>query len=339
MYIEEGDLSLPANLTPQYLEAEAKFRAAVTTQEKLDALEEMLAVIPKHKGTERMQADIKRRIAKLRQKDKSAGGARRGLELHIDKEGAGQVLVAGPPNSGKSLLVRRLTAAEPEVADYPFTTRRPMPGMMEYEDVLVQLVDMPPIARDTTDPWVLAMARSADAVVLVLDMAGGTALDDMDSLQHELAKAKVRLTGSEDQPSGEFPVGTVFRPALIAADKMDLPGAKENLDIFREVSEVGYPVMPVSALSGEGLEELKTAIYDLLGVVRVYTKIPGKPPDMDRPFVMKRGSTVADLASAVHREFVQKLRFARAWGRGKPDGVMIARDQELDDRDIVELHV
>ena len=330
---------MPANLTPQYLEAEAKFRAAETTEEKLEALEEMMAVIPKHKGTEKMRADIKKRIAKLRQKEKAAGPGKRGHEVHIEKEGAGQVAIAGPPNSGKSLLVRRLTAAEPEVADYPFTTRFPMPGMMEFEDILIQLVDMPPIAEDVTEPWVLSLARSADAVVLVMDVAGGTILDDIEIVRHELYKTKIRLIAPGEEPSGEFPVGTVFRPAIIAANKIDLPGAYDNLAIFKELYDSELPVLPISAHTGEGLEELKSRIFDLLGIVRVYSKIPGKPPDLNRPFIFKRGSTVSDMASAVHKEFVHRLRFARAWGKNKPDGAMAGRDQELVDKDIIELHV
>lgn len=331
---------MPANLTPQYLEAEGKFRAAETIQEKLDALDEMMAVIPKHKGTEKMRADIKKRIAKLRQKDKSAGSAKKGLEYNVQKEGAGQVVMAGSPNSGKSLIMRRLTAAEPEVAVYPFTTRRPMPGMMEYEDILIQLVDIPPIAEDATEPWVVALVRAADAVLLVLDLAGGTILDDIENVKDELIKGKVRLIApGEEPPAGDFAVGTVFKPAIIVANKLDQPDAEENLSIFYELYNSELPILPVSALTGEGLEELKRRMFDLLGVVRVYTKIPGKPPDYNKPFVLKKGSTIADLAASVHKEFVHKLRFAKAWGTGKPDGMMAGRDQELDDRDVIELHV
>jgi uncharacterized protein len=330
---------MPANLTPQYLEADAKFKAAETDQEKLDALDEMMAVIPKHKGTEKMRADIKKRISKLRQKEKASGAVKRGVDVHVDKEGAGQVAIAGPPNSGKSLIVRRLTAAEPEVGDYPFTTRHPLPGMMEYEDIQVQLVDMPPIAPETLEPWVIALARSADAVVLVLDASSGTIQDDMEAVESEMAGAKLRLIAPGQSPSGEYPVGTAFRPAIIAANKIDLPGAREDLDVFIELYQPDLPVVAVSAKNGEGLEELKSLIYQLLGIVRVYTKLPGHHPDMSRPFVFKRGSTVADLATTVHKEFAHRLRFARAWGKGKPDGAMIGRDQELEDRDVIELHV
>ncbi len=330
---------MPANLTPQYLEAEARYRAADADEEKLEALDEMMAVIPKHKGTEKMRADIKKRIAKLKQKEKSSGAAKRGVDYHVEKEGAGQIAIAGPPNTGKSMIVSRLSAAHPEVADYPFTTKLPLPGMMEFEDVLVQLVDTPAIAPEMTEPWVVALVRSADAVVLVLDASNGTILDDMEQFQSEIAKSKLHLVAPGESPKGDYPIGTVFRPAIIAANKIDLPGAREDLDVFVDLYQPDLPVLPISAQSGEGLEELKSRIWSLLGIVRVYTKIPGKPADLGRPFTLKRGSTVADLASTVHKEFAGRLRFARAWGKGKPDGAMIGREQELEDGDVVELHV
>ncbi len=329
---------MPANLTPQYREAEAKYRAAVTTEEKLAALDEMMAVIPKHKGTEKMRADIKRRIAKLKQRDKSSGSAKRGLEVHIDKEGAGQVAIAGPPNSGKSLIVGRLTAAEPEVADYPFTTRRPMPGMMEYQDILIQLVDMPPIAAEATDGWVLALARSADVVAVVIDLAEGAMVDDIEMIRAELERSKVLLVSPGEEMPSSLPVGTVVRRAIIVGNKVDLPGAADNLEILKELYDIDLPIVPVSAKTGEGLEQLKSRLFSLLDIVRVYTKIPGKQADLNTPFVFQRGSTVADLAAAVHKDVAHRLRFARAWGKNKPDGAMMGRDQELEDKDIVELH-
>jgi len=330
---------LPANLTPQYHEAEAKFRAAVTAEEKLAALEEMLAVIPKHKGTEKLQADIKRRISKLKQKEASSGRGRHGVFYHVEKEGAGQIIVTGYPNSGKSLIVRRLTNAEPEVADYPFTTRRPLPGMMEFEDILIQLVDSPPIIKDGAENWVVAMPRSADAVLLVADLASDSAVEDVESVYGVLRDSKVILTAPGEIPLGEYPIGTVFRNAVIAANKIDKPEAEGNLELLRELCEVNLPIVPISALSGEGLEMLKVEMFRMLDVVRVYTKLPGKPPDKEKPFVMKRGSTVDDLTAAVHRGFVGRVRFARAWGRNVPDGAMVGRDYELADGDIIELHV
>jgi ribosome-interacting GTPase 1 len=173
----------------------------------------------------------------------------------------------------------------------------------------------------------------------VVDVAGGSMLDDVDSVRDELAKSKIRLSATGEEDADGFPVGTVFRPSIIVANKVDQPGARENLDIFEELYGSDHPIVTVSAQSGEGLEELKRRLFDLLGVVRVYTKIPGKPADHAHPFVLKRGSTVDDLAATVHKDFLGMMRFARAWGKNKPDGVMVGRDQELEDRDIIELHV
>lgn len=329
---------MPANLTPQYLAAEQRFREAKTDQEKLDALEEMIAVIPKHKGTDHMQADIKRRIAKLREKQRTAKGAKKTYEFHVEKEGAAQIAVIGPPNSGKSLLLDRLTGAEPEVADYPFTTRTPLPGMMDYEDIQIQLVDTPPITRDVFETWLAGIVRNADAVLLVLDLASPELIESVEDIREHLAASKVQLVG-DGEPVGDFPVGTVFKRTLIAANKIDLPGAQESLEILEDLYDSEFPITDVSVKTGEGLEELRIEIFETAEIIRVYTKIPGKPADRNRPFTLKRGSTLLDLASTVHKEFVGKLRFARVWGKGKPDGVMISRDQMLEDGDVVELHV
>lgn len=320
------------------MEADAKYRAAETVQDKLAALEEMLAVIPKHKGTEKMQADIKKRIAKLRQKEKSSAPSKKGLENQVHKEGAGQIAVAGPPNSGKSLLVSKLTAADPVVADYPFSTRIPLPGMMEYEDILIQLVDCPPIEHEVSEPWVASLIRNADAAVIVLDASTGAIFGDIENIKSELLKSKIQLV-RPGESAGSSPSGMAYRSAIIAANKVDISGSEDNLEAFRELYESDLPIVPISAKTGEGLEELKESIWQLLGVVRVYTKIPGKHPDYESPFTLKRGSTVADLATMVHNEFAKKLRFARAWGKNKPDAAMVGWDHELEDKDVIELHV
>lgn len=327
---------MPANLTPQYLAAEQRFREAKTNQEKIAALEEMMALIPKHKGTDHMRADIKRRMAKLKEKERTAKGAKKAYEFHVEKEGAAQIAVIGPPNSGKSLLVDHFTAAEPEVADYPFTTRVPLPGMMEYEDIQIQLVDTPPITSDYFEPWLAGIVRNADAVLLVADLTSPGLIEEIEDLKELLAGSKIRLSGLTE-PLGEFSVGTVFPRTMIVANKMDVPGAEESLEILEDLY-VEFPIIPVSVKDGTGLEELKHRIYDLADIIRVYTKIPGKPADRARPFTLKRGSTLVDLAAMVHKDFVDKMRFARAWGVNKPDGVMISRDQPLEDRDVVELH-
>ena len=329
---------MPANLTPDYLAAEARFRAAETNEDKIVALEEMYATIPKHKGTEKLQADIKSRLSKLRNKEKQAAKhGKRHDDFHVVKEGAGQIVLMGPPNSGKSSLLDRLTAAEPEIADYPYTTRRPLPGMMEFEDILIQLVDAPPVTPGYAERTVIGLARYADAVALVLDASDDALLDHLDGIRAEMAKSRVGLVGEHVEP-GEGPPASVERPAIVVANKMDAPNSAGNIEVLRELYGGEFPIQPVCARTGEGLEELRLALFNVLGIIRVYTKVPGKPPDMEKPFTMKRGSTLLDFAATVHKDFVRSLRMAKAWGKNTLDGAQIGRDHVLEDRYVVELH-
>jgi len=329
---------MPANLTPDYLAAEARFREAVTIEEKLAALDEMYATIPKHKGTEHMRADIKRRISKLRSKaQQSAKKGKRFDEFHVEKQGAGQIVLLGPPNSGRSTLLARLTSAEPQIADYPYTTRSPMPGMMEFEDISIQLVDTPPMSGEHTEGGIISLARNSDAVALVLDASDDALLDQVEDIRAQTAKSRTVLAGARS-PDVDLPAGMVLRRTLIVANKIDLSGAQDNSEVLKEFYSDEFDILPVSAATGRGLEELRRAMFDLLGIVRVYTKIPGKPPDLDNPFTLRKGSTLIDFAGAIHKDFVHKLRFARAWGKNHLDGAQIGRDHVLEDGDVVELH-
>lgn len=329
---------MPANLTPDYLAAEARFREAVTTDDKLAALDEMYATIPKHKGTEKLRADLKRRISKLRDKDKQAGKkGKRFDEFHVEKQGAGQVVLLGPPNSGRSLLLSRLTSAEPEIADYPYTTRSPMPGMMEFEDVCVQLVDTPPMLGQHTEGGIISLARNSDAVAIVLDASDDGLLDQIEEIRQEMAKSRTVLMGERSRET-DLPSGAIARPALLVANKIDLPGSADNVDVLKDTYLAEFDICPVSALVGEGLEILRGHLFELLGMIRVYTKIPGKPPDRVKPFTIRKGSTLMDFAAVVHKDFVRRLRFARAWGKHHLDGAQIGRDHVLEDGDVVELH-
>ncbi len=327
---------MPANLTPEYFHAEKRFKAAQTGSEKLDALEEMLATIPKHKGTEKMQADIKRRIAKVRGELQHKGGPARGAAVpYIEKQGAGQVVLVGAPNTGKSLLVRKLTHATPEVADYPFTTRLPSPGMMPFEDIQIQLVDLPPIHPESSENWVPQVIRYADAALLVVDLAAPDLLDEIETTVGQLERSKILL---RDQPPLERPAGCIALPTLVVANKLDIPGAAENAAVLAELYRGPFPMISVSAKSGEALEDLKRAIFTRLDILRVYTKAPGKKADYTAPYVLKRGSTVVTLAERVHKDLAQSLRYARVWGHGKFEGQMVQRDYMLLDRDVIELH-
>ncbi|MDQ7794870.1 MAG: TGS domain-containing protein [bacterium] len=314
---------MPANLTPEYREAEQRFREAQTPEDKLTALEDMLRVIPKHKGTEKMQADIKRRIARLRaEAARRPSAARQRTGRHVRREGAGQAVLAGPPNSGKSALLAALTNAQPEVAGYPFTTREPQPGMMPFENVQVQLVDLPPLARGLTPPWVLGLIRAADLTLLVLD------LGDDDILAQAEETLELLRDGRADLSRG-----------LVVATKADRPGAAERLILLEDLLGDQLPIISVSAERGDRLEDLRRRVFESLGVIRVYTKAPGKKPDLTAPFVLPRGTTLVGAAAVVHKDFARDLKFARVWGATTFEGQMVQRDHVLQDGDVVEFRV
>lgn len=324
---------MPANLTPDYMAADKKFKAATTPRDKLVALEDMLATIPKHKGTEKMQADLKRRIAKLRNElqQRKKGAARGKPFFQIDKEGAGQIVLIGGPNVGKSLLLGALTHAEPEVADYPFTTRAPQPGMCTYENVQFQLVDLPPITPEFAEGWLYGIIRTADAAVLVVDLSADSLVSDTSAVLDQLATANIRLVGGAPAGPGE-------KRALAVANKLDVHGAADRLARLREVLDAHLPVLPVSAEAGAGLDSLREQMFGLLNVIRVYSKPPGKKVDLSAPFILRRGATVLDAADAIHKDFVAKLKYARLWGGETYQGQMVGRDHVLTDGDVLELH-
>lgn len=330
---------MPANLTPQYQAAEERFREAQTTEEKIDALKEMLSVIPKHKGTEKLQADIKRKLSKYQQEQeqrKKSGGGRRHDPSHIPREGAGQVALIGPPNSGKSSLLAALTHAHPEIADYPFTTKMPQPGMMPYEDVQVQLVDTPPLAVEPFDPVLVNIARNADVLLIVLDPVDPAALEHAEQVQRFLDRCRIIPVGRPIPE--ELRISGRVLPVHLVLNKVDLEPDDEVAGMIHETAGRDLPMHRVSTTGGSGLEDLRAALYRILDVLRVYSKEPGKKPDMERPFVLKRGSTVMDLAAVIHKDVAATFRFARIWGSARFDGQPVERDHLLADRDIVEIH-
>jgi hypothetical protein len=329
---------MPANLTPQYKEAEQRFREAEGHADKLAALREMLALLPKHKGTEKLQADLRRRVAKLEEEGEHArrAGGHRFDPGHVVREGAGQWVLVGPPNAGKSALVRALTHAHPEVAPYPFTTRVPLPGMMPFEDVQVQLVDTPAVTAQHAEPYMANLVRSADGIVLVLDVSADDVEDAVLAFTALLERAHVWPAGRA-LPAESLPL-LVPRPALVVANKCDLDGDGTYAALAGVAAGADLPRFVVSAERGDGLEGLRRALFDGLGRIRIYAKEPGKRPDRERPFVLTRGATVHDLARSVHKEIAERLKFARIWGSAKFEGQQVDRDHVLLDRDVVELH-
>lgn len=328
---------MPANLTPMYLEAERRFRLAKTGPEKVQALEEMLAVIPKHKGTEKLQADIKRRISKLRGEMQKKGGPKRAYLYSVDRQGAGQVALVGPPNSGKSSLLAALTHALPEVAEYPFSTRKPLPGMMAFENIKIQLVDLPPISPNLTEGWVYSIIRNADLLMLVVDSQAPDLLEQTDMLLEELERARIR---PGNWPSRKEPDENGYwqKRALLVASKAEDRGAQENVQALKELYGERLSPTAASALTGAGLDEIPVKTFQCLDIIRVYTKSPGKEPSLEEPVVLGKGSTVIEVAEAIHKDFRHQLRYARIWGRGKYDGQRVERDYVMQDKDVIELH-
>lgn len=330
---------MPANLTPDYLEAEKRYREARTPDEKIAALEDMIALLPKHKGTEKIYADLKAKLSKLRKGEEKKGGpARRGPEYAIRPEGAGQVVVIGAPNSGKSALLRALTKAEVEVTDYPFATRRPAPGMMAYEDVSFQLVDTPSISAEFLDPFLPPLIRNADAAVLTVDLGSPDCLDQPGEVQRVLEAQRIVLVREVVTRSSKS--GSPRRlPAILVGTKADHPDAEAALELLREVVGDRWDLLAVSIEDPASLERFRRAVFEMFGLVRVYSKRPGKEADMSAPFLLPAGSTVLDFAEKVHREFAERFAFARAWGEGRFEGQRLGRTDLVQDRDIIELHM
>ena len=330
---------MPANLPPQYLKVEDEYRKAPTPEKRLEKLRELFRLLPKHKGTEKLQSDLKQKMSQLKdeQEHGKGGGKKAGLSYHVPREGAGQVMLIGPPNAGKSTLLAALTNARPEIAPYPYTTRVPQPGIMKWEDVPVQLVDLPAMSPEFVEPWLPNVIRSAEAALLVADLASDDVADALLAVIEGLEKTHTELVG--ELPYDVEDESIRHLKTVLTATKLDAEGARDRLDIVRELFAVRFPLVAVSAQTGEGLETLRSATYHLLGVLRVYTKVPGKAADRTRPFTLPIGSTVHDLAREIHRDFEQSLKSARIWGQGVFDGQAVRREHELHDGDVVELHV
>jgi ribosome-interacting GTPase 1 len=329
---------MAANLTPQYLEAESEYKKARTAEERLECLKKMLTLVPKHKASEKLQAELKTKISEAKKEvDHEKKTAKKtGVSYKIPKQGAGQYIILGAPNSGKSRLLSRLTRATPEVAPYPFTTHEPHVGMSEWEDVRIQLIDTPPITADYLEGYLSSMVRSADAALLLVDLAEEDGAFAADAVVQKLAETKTQLVG-------ELPVETndptiLFSRTLLVANKTDCAGATDRLEVVKELF-ASFPTHVIAAESGAGLEPLREALYRFLNVIRVYTKQPGKPPDLQSPFTCPVGSTLVEMAALVHRDFAEGLKHARIWGTGVYDGQTVKRDHVLHDKDVVELHL
>lgn len=315
---------MPANLTPDYFKAEQWFRKATTTEEKILALEQMLAVIPKHKGTEHLQADIKRRLSKLKEAPAHKAGARHTDIFYVPKTGAGQIVLLGTPNCGKSSIVAALTNAKVNVADFPFATTTPVPGMMHFENVQIQLVDTPPVTADYIAPGQVGVYRHCDLIAIVIDLSA----DAVEQMRICLDFLETRRLLTDD---------TAGKKTICICTKSDIAGP-DALQTLKQSCKYPFEFIEISVKTGSGLGQLPTVFFRLLNIIRIYAKPPGKPVDRKEPFVVPAGSTVADLAVVVHKGLADKLRFAKIWGDNTYPGQNVQRHHILNDKDIVELH-
>ncbi|MCX8081847.1 MAG: 50S ribosome-binding GTPase [bacterium] len=323
---------MPVNLPPQYHQKEAELKTAKTLEEKISILEELLAIMPKHKSSEKLQALLRTKIAKYRKElEKKPQTAKKQTVPVIIKEGAGQIVLCGPPNSGKSTLLSVLTKAKPEIADYPFTTKIPTPGMMKYEDINIQLVDTPSLSSQLSENWLGDILRKADGLIFLFDLSSDSLIEDMDDSLKTLERFRIKEEGS-----------FIFNKNIIwIGNKVDVPASKDIREIFKELygEKIKNNFIEISAKEGTNIEILPELTFKLLNIIRVYTKIPGKPPDTENPYTLKNGSLVIELAELIHKDIAKNFKYARLWRKGEDKVIIAGRDFKLEDRDIIEVHI
>ncbi len=328
---------MPANLTPQYQKAEAEYRRAQSAQEQIECLELMLKLIPKHKGTEKLQADLKTKLKEAREESEVEKKApKAGKSYRFPRQGAGTVVIIGGPNAGKSQVLASLTRAEPTVAPFPFSTREPLPGMMAWKDAQVQLIDTPPITDTFFEAYILGFVRSADAVILCMDGSSDDGPEQAAEVVNQLRQRKTELGAESGFVDDDF--SRVRIKTLFVVTHGDDPDAATRVEFFREMCDAPLEPMLVELTRPDSVETLRKAIFDSLSVIRIYTKKPGKPAEKVDPYTIPVGGTVEDLAAKVHRELADSVKHARIWGTSAHDGQTVGREHVLADEDVVELH-
>jgi ribosome-interacting GTPase 1 len=325
---------MPANLPPQYFDAEKRYRQAKTPEDKIEALEIMLAVMPKHKGTDHLHGDLRRRIAKLTEEAERKAATSR-ASFYIRKEGAGQVALIGLPNAGKSQLLAAVTDALPEIGAYPFTTHTPNIGMMKFENIQIQLVDTPAVSGKDSRVWLNNIARNADLISIMVDLSNSP-LEQIETTLQELENIGIVPAAGLPQ---EATIGKHIRKMLIIGNKSDLDNSGANWSQLKSRYNNKLPMVSISATEGNNIEELRKEIFQALEIIRVHTKTPGQKPDLTDPIILKKGSTVKEAAEDIHKDFKSKLKYAVVWGSGKFDGQRVSQEHVLQDNDIIELHI
>ena len=333
---------MPTNVPPQYHEAEERFRQAKTTQEKIAALQQMLAIMPKHKGTDHLKAQLRARLSKLMAElERPSRGPGAGLvqPFSLPREGAGRATLIGPTNVGKSLLLTKATGAQTKVGAYYKSTQEPVSGMMPYADVYIQLVDTPPIPNPHIQGRLYGLLRNTDVFVVVVDLTLDAAAQ-AEEVFRELEGWGFSPLSRDQQQDEENPWTT--KPTILVGNKADLHGSLDRFQQLEAAFEGRYATLLVSAEEEVGLEELGEEIFGAVKVIRVYTKSPReKLEEFERknPLVLPMGSTVAEAAELVHKDLRRGLKYAVLWGQsGKFEAQRVGRSHRLADLDILELH-
>ena len=328
---------MTTNVPPEYTKAELRYRAAKDPEEKLVALKEMMVLVPKHKGTEKLRVELKKRLAKVQKEAQKKPKATKSSGLdHVDKEGAGQVVLVGMPNCGKSALLDAVTNAEPEVADYPYSTFKPTVGMMAFEDIQVQLIDLPPLS-EFAEPWLFSLIRNSDAVALMVDLSETEPIEQLMEILDYMENANIHLVRPEKYDKHYEGPG-VQRKAVVIASKADFD---EDGSAFSELVEAygeEFPISPASIVDEEAMDKMKRALFDLLEILRIYSKKPGEKPSYESPYILPLGSTMIDVVKAIHYEMVDTLNFAKIWGSAEFEGQRVERDYVVSDGDVIEVH-
>jgi ribosome-interacting GTPase 1 len=385
--------NLPAVAKKKWNEASL----ARTPQEKIVKLQEFLSLVPKHKGTEKLCAQVKTKIATLRkemEEKRRRRAGRGGPKFFLEKEGAAQIVILGPTKVGRSSLLVSLTNAKTEISDYPFTTLEPVPGMFQFEDLQFQIVEAPPLLEGAArgEAWglqTLGLGRNADGLVLMVDLSND-AVRQLTTIIDELEKARIliqkprarveierkhvdaglriivvgRLKGCNlrdvenllkgyrlfdatvkiygeatlDDVEDSIFESTVYRPTIVVANKVDAPEAKESLQHLKKFVGDQLTIIPISCRTKRGLEKLGSEIFRALNIIRVYTKEPNDPEPSAKPFILKRGSSIGELARQIHSDFIERFAYARVWAKRLPFSPQkVGSSFVLGDKDTVEL--
>ena len=323
---------MAANLTPQYYRAEEVYRTARTAAERLTALESMLRLIPKHKGTDRLQGELKARLKAIRSELHQAGvDQRSGRSYRFPRQGSATVVIVGAPNSGKSRLLRELTDAQPIVADYPYSTHEPMPGMLTACGVQIQLIDTPPVSESLFQPYVVDLVRTADLVLCCIDGTSQTAGEETLAVFRQFVQRKTVLADKSGFAENDLTVVKIKTRFVVTQSSAGASGqCPPDLGNFARVC--------VDLNNRDDIPRLHDFIFKSLDVIRIHPQRPGTQVDFSDPITLPIGGTVIELAEKVHQQIAARMKFAKIWGSSTFDGQVVGRDHILEDGDIVEFH-